>query len=141
MSACPTDYLTQFSAESDFSILPATNRAETKALLPKDMAANGPIHAFIIRMGTPPYEPFDADLLSALTPYSRIIVSASAGYNEFDVQWMASQNIWLCNTVDAVAEVTVDMAVFLLLAVLRNTSVAERRVRAPGWCRQEILLA
>ncbi|PYI05322.1 putative 2-hydroxyacid dehydrogenase [Aspergillus sclerotiicarbonarius CBS 121057] len=128
-------------ADFNFSVLPATNRTETKALLPKDIAANGPIHAFIIRMGTPPYEPFDADLLSALTPHCRIIVSASAGYNEFDVEWMASQNIWFCNTVDAVAEATADMAVFLLLAVLRNTSVAERRVRAGLWRSAELVPA
>ncbi|KAL4864332.1 class II aldolase/adducin N-terminal [Aspergillus spectabilis] len=126
-------------ADFTFSILPATNRSETKSLLPNDIAENGPIHAFIIRMGTPPYEPFDADLLSALTPHCRIIVSASAGFNEFDVEWMAREGIWFCNTVDAVAEATADMAIFLTLAVLRNTSLAERRVREGLWRSSELV--
>lgn len=46
---------------------------------------------------------------------------------------MTSQGIWFCNTVDAVAEPTADMAMFLILAVVRNTSVAEKRIRAGGW--------
>ncbi|KAL3463588.1 hypothetical protein BJX64DRAFT_256992 [Aspergillus heterothallicus] len=137
----PASYLAQFTQEFSYSVLPATNRAETKALLPQDIAENGPIHAFIIRMGTPPYEPFDADLLSALAPHCRIIVSASAGFNEFDVQWMASEGIWFCNTVDAVAEATADMAMFLTLAVLRNTSLAERRVRQGLWRSAELVPA
>ncbi|KAL3481447.1 putative 2-hydroxyacid dehydrogenase [Aspergillus californicus] len=137
----PPNYLSKFTQDFTFSVLPATNRAETKALLPKDIAENGPIHAFIIRMGTPPYEPFDADLLSALTPHCRIIVSASAGYNEFDVNWMTSQGVWFCNTVDAVAEATADMAFFLTMAVLRNTSLAERRVREGLWRSAELVPA
>ncbi|KAF6808332.1 glycerate-and formate-dehydrogenase [Colletotrichum musicola] len=127
------DYLADFRAEFDYSVLEATNRAETKAMLPETIAKDGPIDAFIIRMGTPPYEPFDADLLGAMTPHCRIITSASAGFNEFDVEWMASQGTWFCNTVDAVAEATADMAMFLTLAVLRNTSNAERSARAGTW--------
>lgn len=84
-------------------------------------------------MGTPPYEPFDGELLSALTPDCKIITSASAGYNEFDVNWMSEQSIIFCNSVDAVAEATADMAMFLLLAVLRNTSNAEKSVKARKW--------
>ncbi|KAL5341013.1 hypothetical protein BJX70DRAFT_396390 [Aspergillus crustosus] len=135
----PDSYLSAFSEEFTYSVLPATNRTETKSLLPLDIAENGPIDAFIIRMGTPPYEPFDADLLSALTPHCKIIVSASAGFNEFDVDWMTSQGIWFCNTVDAVAEATADMAIFLTLAVLRNTSLAERRVRSGLWRSAELV--
>lgn len=137
----PASYLEQFSNEFSFSVLPAANRAETKALLPEDIAENGPIHAFIIGMGTTPYEPYDEDLLSSLTPHCRIITSASAGYNEFDVEWMGSQGIWFCNTVDAVAEATADMAMFLTLAVLRNTSVAEKRVREGRWRSPELVPA
>ncbi|KAL4799269.1 hypothetical protein BDV19DRAFT_385517 [Aspergillus venezuelensis] len=129
----PEPYLAAFSQEFTYSVLPASNRAETKELLPKDIAAHGPIHAFIIRMGTPPYEPFDEDLLGALVPHCRIIVSASAGYNEFDVDWMKRAGIWFCNTVDAVAEATADMAMWLVLSVLRNTSVAEGLVRRGLW--------
>ena len=44
--------------------------------------------------GTIPYEPFDEDLLGALLPGCKIIASASAGYNEFDIDWMTRNNIW-----------------------------------------------
>ncbi|KAL0783455.1 hypothetical protein CaCOL14_001361 [Colletotrichum acutatum] len=127
------DYLADFETEFDYSVLEATNRAETIAMLPEDIGKNGSIDAFIIRMGTPPYEPFDKGLLSALAPNCKIITSASAGYNEFDVEWMASEGIWFCNTVDAVAEATADMALFLTLAVLRNTSNAEKSSKAGTW--------
>ncbi|KAJ5836283.1 hypothetical protein N7447_002309 [Penicillium robsamsonii] len=128
-----SDYLAQFKTEFDYSVLFATNREETQTLLPKDIKENGPIDAFIVRMGTPPYEPFDEDLLQALAPGCKIITSASAGYNEFDVDWMASQEIVFCNTVNAVAEATADMAIFLILAVLRNTTNAEKSARSGMW--------
>jgi lactate dehydrogenase-like 2-hydroxyacid dehydrogenase len=84
-------------------------------------------------MGTIPYEPFDQDLLGALAPDCQIMASASAGYNEFDVAWMTAAGIWFCNTVDAVSEATADMALFLILAAVRNTSVAEKQARAGEW--------
>ena len=92
-----------------------------------------PIDAFIIRMGTIPYEPFDEDLLGVLVPHCKIIASASAGYNEFDVEWMTRNNIWFCNTRDAVAEATADMAMFLILAVVRDTTSAENSLRTGNW--------
>ena len=95
----------------------------------------GPIDGFIILTDTDPYEPFDEELLSALTPSCRIIASASAGYNEFDVGWMTSRNMWFCNTVDGVAEATADLAMFLVLAVLRDAFRAERGARDGSWKR------
>ncbi|KAI1394602.1 putative 2-hydroxyacid dehydrogenase [Hypoxylon fuscum] len=127
------DYLEEFKKEFSYYVLPATSRAETQQMLPEDIKKNGPIDAFIIRMGTPPYEPFDEDLLKALVPDCSIIVSASAGFNEFDVDWMARQGIWFCNTVNAVAESTADMAMFLILAALRNTTNAEKSARGGSW--------
>ncbi|PLB52251.1 putative 2-hydroxyacid dehydrogenase [Aspergillus steynii IBT 23096] len=129
----PSSYLTEFAKSYNYSVLEAYTREATKTLLPLTIEQDGPIDALIIRMGTPPYEPFDADLLSSLAPDCKIITSASAGYNEFDVEWMASQGIWFCNTVDAVAEATADMALFLILAVLRNTTNAERSARLGSW--------
>lgn len=82
---------------------------------------------------TMPYKPFNEDLLQPLTPGCQIITSCWAGYNEYDVDWMTSQGMWFCNTVDAVAESTADMAMFLTIAVVRNTYVAERNVRRGLW--------
>lgn len=130
------DYLAEFSKEFDFSVLEAYNRAETLAKLPQSIQDHGPIDAFVIRMGTPPYEPFDEEMLGFLaetSPKCHIVTSASAGYNEFPVEWLAEQGIWFTNTVDAVAEATADMALFLTLAVLRNTTNAERSARMGTW--------
>jgi lactate dehydrogenase-like 2-hydroxyacid dehydrogenase len=114
-------------------ILPATNRKETQDLLPQLIARRGPVDAFIIRMGTPAYEPFDEDLLGSLLPHCKIITSGSAGFNEFDVDWMTRNKIWFCNTRNAVAEATADMALFLILAVLRDTTRAEKGARSDSW--------
>ncbi|KAK5166536.1 uncharacterized protein LTR77_008079 [Saxophila tyrrhenica] len=84
-------------------------------------------------MGTIPYEPYDEALLGPLTPHVQLIASASAGYNEFDVPWMTSSGIWFTNTLHSVSGPTADMAIFLILAVVRNTSVAERQAREGKW--------
>jgi lactate dehydrogenase-like 2-hydroxyacid dehydrogenase len=113
---------------------------------------DGPYEALVIKMGTVrtatepitclitlmlrpqiPYEPFDEDLLGGIGPDCKIIASASAGFNEFDVDWMTRAGIWFCNTVDAVSEPTADMAIFLLLAAVRNTSNAEKQARYGQW--------
>ncbi|GAD96187.1 2-hydroxyacid dehydrogenase, putative [Paecilomyces variotii No. 5] len=127
------EYLAEFGKDFNFSFVPAAGRQEAIKLLPSFIEQNGPIDAFIIRMGTLDYEPFDQELLGPLVPHCRIIASASAGYNEFDVDWMTSQGIWFTNTVDGVAEATADMAIFLILAVLRNTTVAEKCARSGKW--------
>ncbi|KAJ9157322.1 Ankyrin repeat containing protein [Pleurostoma richardsiae] len=127
------EYLAKFGEEFDFEVLDATTHAETLEKLPALVSRGGPVDAFIIRMGTPPYEPFSEDMLGPLLPQCRIVTSASAGFNEFPVEWLGQNGVVFCNTVDAVAEATADMAVFLLLAVLRNTSAAERSARAGTW--------
>lgn len=127
------EYLAQFAQEFNYSVLPATNRQEMKKLLPATIEKEGPIDAFIIRMGTPPYEPFDKEVLGPLLPHCRIITSASAGFNEFDVEWLSREGVWFCNSVDAVAEPTADMALFLILAILRNTTLAEKSARSGNW--------
>lgn len=86
-----------------------------------------------MRMGTLPYEPFDEELFGALVPGCKVIASASAGYNEFDVDWMTRNGIWFCNTRNAVSEATADMTIFLILAVLKDTTRAERHAREGKW--------
>lgn len=87
----------------------------------------------MVRMGTLPFEPFDEELFGALVPHCKIIASGSAGYNEFHVDWMTRNKIWFCNTRNAVSEATADMSMFLILAVLKNATVAERSAREGGW--------
>ena len=127
------DDLARFKESYDFSVLEAKNYQETREKLPEDIKINGPIDAFMIRMGTHPYEPFDEGMFEMMLPACRVVVSASAGYNEFPVQWLADRGVYFCNTIDAVAEATADMAMILTLAVLRNTTNAERSARSGTW--------
>lgn len=84
-------------------------------------------------MGTPLYEPFDEDLLGPLCPQVKIVSSVSAGYNDFDVEWMTSQNVIFCNSRNAVCEPTADMAILMILAVLRNVKTLENTMKQGLW--------
>ena len=53
------DYLAEFTKDFDFQVLDATDRTQAISKIPELIERNGPIEAFIVRMGTPPYEPFD----------------------------------------------------------------------------------
>ncbi|KAM0369573.1 hypothetical protein ACHAPK_006214 [Fusarium culmorum] len=83
-------------------------------------------------MGRPPYRPFDK-IFKLLAPQCKIIASAAAGYDDLAEEWCTEQGIWLCNSVDAVAEATADMAFFLTLAVIRDTYRGERCLREGNW--------
>lgn len=114
-------------------VLDVKNHQEALTQLPLHIANHGPIDAFIIRMGRGPYHPFDEELLSPLTPHCKIIASASAGYDDFDIDWLTKQEMWFCNSRNAVSEATADMAIFLILAVIRDTTRAERCARDGTW--------
>jgi lactate dehydrogenase-like 2-hydroxyacid dehydrogenase len=113
--------------------LDAEDRDQLLAKIPKHIAKYGPYQALVTRLSPKPYEPFDAELLSPFLPDLRIIVSAQCGYNDFDVDWMTNQGIWFCNSRNATCEATADMALFLVLGVLRNTSLAEQNLRNGLW--------
>ncbi|KAF4984789.1 hypothetical protein FZEAL_80 [Fusarium zealandicum] len=127
------DYLEEFRKDFDYDFLDVSNHQQALEELPSMIEKSGPVDAFIVRMGRGPYHPFDEELFKPLTPQCRIIASASAGYDDFDVEWMTRHNIWLCNSIDAVAEATADMSFFLTLAVIRDTYRAERCARDGTW--------
>lgn len=87
----------------------------------------------MIRMGVLPFIPFDAEFFSPLLPHLRIIAAAPAGYNWINVDWLTQNNIWFCNTRNAVSEATADMCMFLILATLKNATIAERSAREGRW--------
>ncbi|KAM5473956.1 putative glyoxylate reductase [Microsporum ferrugineum] len=127
------DYLAEFQKGFDLSVLKSCPRGELKGRLEENIKKHGPVDAFIIGPDSIPYYPFDEDLLSPLLPGCKIISSITSGYNMFSVDWITKQGIWLTSTLDAVAEPTADMALFLLLAVFRNTTNAEKSARAGTW--------
>lgn len=106
-------------------------------LLPEMIAKIGRIDALMSAVGTiggtPKFGPFDEELLKPLLPKCKIIVSGAAGFNLFDVEWLTKNNIWLCNTRDAMGEAKADMAMFLILAVLKDSFRAERSCRQGTW--------
>ncbi|KZF23933.1 glycerate-and formate-dehydrogenase [Xylona heveae TC161] len=127
------EYMKEFKAKFQFDVLEATTREEVIRKVPEKVASSGPYDALLIRMGTKPYEPFDAELLQGLLPGCKIMVSGSAGYNEFDVDWMTKNGVIFCNTRNAVSEATADMAIFLMLAVLKDATRAENSARTGKW--------
>ena len=46
---------------------------------------------------------------------------------------MTRNNIWFCNTRNVVPEATADMTIFLILAVLKDTTRAEKQAREGQW--------
>lgn len=84
-------------------------------------------------MGLGPYEPFDEELLKPLTPHLKVMGSASAGYNEFDVDWMSRNGILFCNSRNAVNEATADMALLLILGVLRDLQARQSCIAKGTW--------
>ncbi|KAL7902768.1 D-isomer specific 2-hydroxyacid dehydrogenase [Trichoderma sp. SZMC 28014] len=127
------EYIENVKTELNLHFLESSNRQQLIEELPRVISQSGPFQGLICLSESHNFIPVDEELLSAMVPHCRVIASLWAGYNEFDVSWMTSQGIWFCNTVDAVAEATADMTIWFILSVVRNTSVAERHVRAGGW--------
>ncbi|KAM6584928.1 hypothetical protein CsatB_011930 [Cannabis sativa] len=73
-----------------------------------------------------------ADLLSQL-PSVRLVVTASAGVNHIDVPECRRRGIAVTNAGDSLTEDVADMAVGLLIDVLRKMSAADRYVRGGNW--------
>ena len=84
-------------------------------------------------MGIGPYEPFDEELLRPLTPHCKIMASASAGYNEFDVDWMSRNGILFCNSRNAVNEATADMTMLMILGILRDIQRLQTSIANGTW--------
>lgn len=123
-------YMKDFENQWDIDILKPTTRTDTIAKLKTKVALSGPYDALMIHDLD---LIIDEEMLAPLLPSLKIVVSASAGYNEFDVDFMTANGVWFCNARHAVSEATADMAVFLILAVVRDTTRGEKQVRDGRW--------
>ncbi|EAT91494.1 hypothetical protein HBI56_013650 [Parastagonospora nodorum] len=123
----------QYSDLFDIDILDVSTRAEALEAIPKIVASRGPYQSLVCRLGPQPFEPFDSRLLGPLLPDLRIVVSAQRGFDDFHVDWMTKQGVLFCNTGHAMADSTADIALFLIMAVTRNTSRAEQSLRSGAW--------
>ncbi|CAG9961960.1 unnamed protein product [Clonostachys byssicola] len=127
------DFISKFEDTCDLYTVQPTDRDGTVQAIAEARKTRGLFDAVLILMGNGAYERFDEGLLGPLVPELKIIGSVNAGYSEFDLEWLNKNEVLVCNTVDAVAEPTADMTIFLMLAALRDTSRFEQEIRTGGW--------
>ncbi|KAL3295201.1 glycerate-and formate-dehydrogenase [Colletotrichum asianum] len=126
------DFVSKFQSTCDLHIiLPSDRKGTAQAISARN--SDGPFDAVLIGMGNGGYERFDEGLLGPLLPELKIVASVNAGYSEFDMEWFNKNKIVVTNTVDAVAEPTADIAIFLMLGALRDTSRLEAEIRNGRW--------
>ena len=76
-------------------------------------------------------KPFKADLLK-LAPNVKIVSNYGVGYNNIDVEYATSNGIAVCNTPGAVTEPTAEMAMGLMIALMRRICETDRKLRNPA---------
>ena len=74
----------------------------------------------------------DAEVLDA-GPSLRIVASFGVGYDHVDVAEATRRGIWVTNTPDVLSDATADLAMLLILAVLRRASEAFEIARHGFW--------
>ncbi|KAJ4385973.1 hypothetical protein N0V93_008864 [Gnomoniopsis smithogilvyi] len=117
----------------EIDILDAENRTEALAKIPHQLFTRGPYEGIVARTNVYPFDPFDEELFAPFMPRLKIVVTGQVGYNDFDVEWMTRQGVYFCNSKYATCEATAEMALFLIFAVLRNTSLGEQSLREGRW--------
>jgi lactate dehydrogenase-like 2-hydroxyacid dehydrogenase len=80
--------------------------------------------------------PAGATEMDAL-PDLRAIVNFGVGYDNVDVEEAARRGIVVSNTPDVLTDAVADLAVFLVVDVLRGITAADRFVRRGAWARGE----
>ncbi|NEW83574.1 MAG: NAD(P)-binding domain-containing protein [Mariniphaga sp.] len=73
--------------------------------------------------------PLGSDLLQ-LAQQLRIISNFGVGYNNIDLDYATTRGIAVCNTPDSVTEPTAEMAMGLMIAVMRRISETDRKLRS-----------
>ncbi|KIY47041.1 hypothetical protein FISHEDRAFT_66214 [Fistulina hepatica ATCC 64428] len=94
---------------------------------------HGPFDAGYVLFGTAKYGPFTEEMLGPMFPGCGLFASGGAGYDDIPIGWLAANGAYAANTPTAVTNATADMAAFLTLAVLRDTTKAEANLRAGLW--------
>jgi lactate dehydrogenase-like 2-hydroxyacid dehydrogenase len=127
------EYLKEWETKFELHVSEAGDRQTTIKNLAAKVTSDGPFDAICILMGTKPYEPFDEELLKPLVPHCKLMTSASAGFNEFDVDWMSRNGITFCNSRNAVNEASADLAIFMMLGAIRDVQRLQTSVANGKW--------
>ncbi|KAE8422098.1 hypothetical protein BDV36DRAFT_280133 [Aspergillus pseudocaelatus] len=77
--------------------------------------------------------PFDKELIHALPPTSRFICLNGAGYDGMDIKACNERGIQISNTSNVVGDATADVAMFLMLGVLRQAMIPLVCIRKGQW--------
>ncbi|MGB0120148.1 MAG: D-glycerate dehydrogenase [Solirubrobacterales bacterium] len=80
-----------------------------------------------------PSVPVDAELLEAAGEQLEIVANFAVGFDNIDLDACRAREVVLTNTPDVLTNATAELAVGLTIAAARNTSDAERRMRAGEW--------
>jgi len=72
--------------------------------------------------------PLGSELLQ-LAQNLRIISNFGVGYNNIDLEYATTRGIAVCNTPDSVTEPTAEMAMGLMIALMRRISETDRKLR------------
>lgn len=78
----------------------------------------------------------DGELLDA-TPHLRIVANMARGFDNFDLEEMSARNVWGTNVPTAFTIPTAEVAMGLLLMVMRRLSEGERFLRSGQWKAHE----
>ncbi len=73
--------------------------------------------------------PLSFELLQ-LAQQLRIISNFGVGYNNIDLEYATTRGIAVCNTPDSVTEPTAEMAMGLMIALMRRISETDRKLRS-----------
>lgn len=80
-----------------------------------------------------PSVPVDAQLLDAAGEQLRVVANFAVGFDNIDLDACRERGVTVTNTPDVLTNATAELAVGLTIAAARNTSDAERRMRAGEW--------
>ncbi|MDQ2700710.1 MAG: D-glycerate dehydrogenase [Actinomycetota bacterium] len=80
-----------------------------------------------------PAVPVDEELLEAAGEQLTVVSNYAVGFDNIDLEACARHGVTVTNTPDVLTNATAELAVGLTIAAARNTSDAERRMRAGEW--------
>ncbi|KAF7350972.1 hypothetical protein MSAN_01659400 [Mycena sanguinolenta] len=109
-------------------------KAIAAAVAARAAAGKSPYAAFIWFFDIWHFAPFNEEMLGPLIKNGcRLVCGAGAGYEIIDVDWLASQGAYYCNTPTAITVSTANGALMLILAATRAASQGDMYTRAGRW--------
>ena len=123
----PGDSVTLMTeAGLDVEVWPEQNRPPTSEI--QNRIADG---AFAVI--TTVEDPINQDILSDGAPDLQIVAQAGVGYDNLDVNGLASAGIWTSNTPGVLDDATADLAFALMCSIVRRIPEANAYVRDGKW--------